>query len=75
MPQTSRCLSGRVDSAGGDLTNVTAWAPVATQMAATGFSQSGEDMHAYTSYFHSMVGGTFLEMGALDGALHRTPVL
>ncbi|KAK9824644.1 hypothetical protein WJX72_012022 [[Myrmecia] bisecta] len=31
------------------------------------YSQSGEDKHAHTHYFHNMVEGTYLEMGALDG--------
>ena len=30
-------------------------------------SQRGEDQKAMTSYFHGCSGGTFLEMGALDG--------
>ena len=30
-------------------------------------SQSGEDAHAYERYFYGRGGGTFLEMGALDG--------
>ena len=29
-----------------------------------------QDMHAYTTYFHGMREGIYLEMGALDGALH-----
>ena len=69
LPMTSLCLSGRMDPAGADLTNATAWVPVAKQVASKGFGQSGEDAHAYASYFHGCINGTFLEIGALDGAL------
>jgi hypothetical protein len=30
-------------------------------------SQSGEDIHAFSMYFQGCAGGTYLEMGALDG--------
>ncbi len=41
-----------------------------TGSLATTASQDGEDLHAYTRYFYGRGGGTFLEMGALDGVLY-----
>ena len=57
-----------MDLEGADLTNATALLPVATAATSAGFSQSGEDLHAYATYFYGCHNGTFLEMGGLDGA-------
>ena len=56
-----------------DLANATALVPRATPVMAppAGFGQDGEDVHAYRTYFAGMTDGTFLEMGALDGAACR----
>ena len=56
-----------MDPAAANLTGLTALVPVATAMPSTGFSQSGEDLHAYMSYFYGLHDGIFVEMGALDG--------
>lgn len=37
------------------------------QSTPTFYGQMGEDKHIYSRYFPSLRGGTFLEMGALDG--------
>ena len=64
----------RVDLEGADLTNATALLPVANAHTSGGFSQSGEDWHAYATYFYGLRNGSFLEMGGLDGApLDSTP--
>jgi len=58
----------RADPAGADLTNATALVPAAKAATAAGWSQDGEDLHAYNTYFYGLRDGIFLEMGALDGA-------
>ena len=65
---TCPCMLCRADLDGADMTNKTTLLPVATAATAEGFSQSGEDLHAYATYFYGMRNGSFLEMGALDGA-------
>ena len=62
----------RADPAGADLRNATALVPVAKAATAAGWSQDGEDLHAYSTYFYGLRDGIFLEMGALDG-VHRWP--